>query len=177
MTKQKIIDQIIRLEGGFVDDHSDSGGATKFGITKAVARSFGYQGLISELPRSLAFDIYSSMYWDSVRADDLLEVAEVIAAEVVDSAINMGPSMAGKMLQRSLNALNNRGHLYDDLFVDGQVGNKTIMALQTYANHRDIIELLKALNCLQGAFYIELVERREKDERFLYGWLKNRVKI
>jgi len=35
--------------------------------------------------------------------------------------------------------------------------------------------LCRALNCLQGAYYIELAERREKDERFVYGWLKNRV--
>ncbi len=36
---------------------------------------------------------------------------------------------------------------------------------------------LRALNALQGAFYVELAERRAKDEAFVYGWLLNRVEI
>jgi len=35
--------------------------------------------------------------------------------------------------------------------------------------------LYKMLNALQGAYYIELAERREKDEDFIYGWFKHRV--
>ena len=31
------------------------------------------------------------------------------------------------------------------------------------------------LNCLQGAYYVDLAERREKDQRFMYGWLTHRV--
>jgi hypothetical protein len=42
---------------------------------------------------------------------------------------------------------------------------------------RDPQILLKALNCLQGDRYIRLTRSREKDERFLYGWLKNRVRL
>ena len=37
--------------------------------------------------------------------------------------------------------------------------------------------MLRALNCLQGAFYINLSRSRQKDETFLYGWLDNRVAI
>jgi hypothetical protein len=35
--------------------------------------------------------------------------------------------------------------------------------------------LLTALNCLQGARYIELTEGREADEAYLFGWAANRV--
>ena len=35
--------------------------------------------------------------------------------------------------------------------------------------------LLTALNCLQGARYIELAETRAADERFVFGWLANRT--
>jgi lysozyme family protein len=87
----------------------------------------------------------------------------------------MGPRRAGTFLQRALNALNNRGTLYADVVPDGQVGPATLAALEGYLEERDRDALLKALNCLQGAFYIELCERREKDEKFLYGWLKHRV--
>jgi hypothetical protein len=37
------------------------------------------------------------------------------------------------------------------------------------------VVLLRMLNALQGAFYIELAERREKDETFIYGWFRARV--
>jgi hypothetical protein len=35
--------------------------------------------------------------------------------------------------------------------------------------------LLRALNCSQGARYLELAEGREANEDFLYGWVKERV--
>jgi len=42
--KQEIINQIIDVEGGYVNDPSGSGGETNFGITEAVARAYGYAG-------------------------------------------------------------------------------------------------------------------------------------
>tara|TARA_R110000744_G_scaffold333450_1_gene438848 strand:+ start:10136 stop:10666 length:531 start_codon:yes stop_codon:yes gene_type:complete len=175
--KERIINEIIRVEGGYVNDPSDSGGETNFGITVAVARQFGYVGAMRNMPRSTAFDIYSAKYWDAVKGDDLAKLSELVAEEVVDTSVNMGPGRAGKFLQRSLNVLNNRGSLYLDLTVDGAIGNATISALRAYLNGRGEETLVTALNCLQGAYYITLAERREKDERFVYGWFKNRVKL
>ena len=175
--KERIINEIIRVEGGYVNDPSDSGGETNFGITVAVARQFGYVGAMRNMPRSTAFDIYSAKYWDAVKGDDLAKLSELVAEEVVDTSVNMGPGRAGKFLQRSLNVLNNRGSLYLDLTVDGAIGNATISALRAYLNGRGEETLVTALNCLQGAYYITLAERREKDERFVYGWVKNRVKL
>ena len=42
MLKEKIISEIIRIEGGYVNDPSDSGGETRYGITKAVALENNY---------------------------------------------------------------------------------------------------------------------------------------
>lgn len=173
--RERIINKIIKVEGGYVDDPSDSGGETNFGITVAVARRFGYVGPMRDLPRSTAFDIYTVKFWDVIRADDLVKLSELVAEEVVDTSINMGPSRAGKFLQRALNVLNKRGSLYRDLAVDGAIGKATVSALRAYLDNRDEETLVKALNCLQGAYYITLAERREKDERFVYGWFKNRV--
>jgi len=175
--KQETIDEIIRIEGGYVNDPSDSGGETNFGITAAVARSFGYDGTMFDLPRDVAFDVYVAKYWDAVRGDDLESLALSVAEEVVDTAVNMGPGRAGKFLQRALNALNNRGTLYQDIKVDGQIGNATLTALSQMVEQRDTDTLVKMLNCLQGAFYVDLAERREKDEKFIYGWFNNRVKL
>ncbi|MCF6327595.1 MAG: hypothetical protein L3J21_09935 [Devosiaceae bacterium] len=175
--KTKIIEAILEVEGGYVNDPSDSGGETNWGVTINVARKYGYQGSMIELDRSIAFDIYAEKYWNSVKGDELLSASEMIAAEVVDTAVNMGPNRAGKFLQRSLNALNNRQRLYNDLSVDGKIGFNTISCLELCLMSRDETVLAKMLNCLQGSFYIELSERREKDERFIHGWFKNRVKM
>lgn len=175
--KDRIINRIIKVEGGYVADPSDSGGETNFGITVAVARQHSYIGPMRDLPRSIAFNIYTDRFWDIIRADDLAKLSEAVAEEVVDTSVNMGPNRAGKFLQRALNVLNNKGSLYRDLTVDGAVGPATISALRGYLNGRDEETLVKALNCLQGAFYITLAERREKDERFVYGWFKNRVTL
>lgn len=172
--KDRIINEIIRVEGGYVNDPRDSGGETNFGITVAVARENGYNGHMRDMPRSVAFDIYSAKYWGAVRGDDLVELSEAVAEEVVDTSVNMGPGRAGKFLQRALNVLTDAG-----LKVDGAVGPATLGALQGYLVRRksDDATLVKALNCLQGAYYIDLAERREKDRAFIYGWLKNRVKL
>lgn len=175
--KQKIIDEIIRIEGGYVNNPNDSGGPTKYGITQSVARSFGYSGDMIDLPRDLAFHIYSAKYWDSVHGDDLEILSSALAAEVVDTAVNMGVKRAGEFLQRSINVLNNRGKICSDLVVDGMIGAATVTAVRDYIAARETATLIKALNCLQGAFYIELAERREKDEAFVYGWLRNRVNL
>lgn len=175
--KHQIIDNILAAEGGYVNDASDSGGETNFGITAAVARQFGYAGGMRHLTRATAFGIYSQLYWDKVKADDLLALSHAVCEEVVDTGVNMGTGRAGKFLQRSLNVLNNRASLYHDLTVDGAIGPATIIALRAYLDSRSEQALVKALNCLQGAYYITLAERREKDERFVYGWLKNRVTL
>ena len=178
--KREIIDGIIEVEGGYVDDPSDSGGETNYGITIAVARKYGYEGEMKDLSRDLAFQIYSDKYWNNLRLDDIWELSPTIARELADIGINMGTKRAGQFLQRSLNSLNNGGAYYSDLVVDGMVGNKTIMALTSFLDLRGSeakVVLFNMLNCLQGNFYIELAERREKDEKFVYGWFKHRVTI
>ena len=168
--RNKIIDHIIDVEGGYINDPSDSGGETNFGITVGVARAFGYRGAMVDMTRDHAFVIYSAKYWDSVRADDM---PGSVAAEVVDTGVNCGTTRAGKFLQRSLNVLTPG----KAIAVDGVIGSGTIRRLNEYLAKRDEATLVKMLNCLQGAFYVELAERREKDERFIYGWFKIRVVI
>ena len=173
--KSDVINDVIDVEGGYVNDPSDSGGETKYGITKSVAIASGYHGDMKRLPREVAFDIYVNRYWNSLSGDLLLPISESVAIEVVDSGINMGVGRSASFLQRALNALNYNQRFYPDLTVDRKIGPVTANALSKYVSRRGEIVMVRALNCLQGAFYIELAERREKDERFLYGWLKNRV--
>ena len=172
-----VINTIIDTEGGYVDDPSDSGGETNHGITKRTARRYGFDGDLRDLTRRQAFSMYKDMYWNSVGGDGLAAISPPVAHEVADTAVNIGPTVASKILQRSLNILNNRGKLYPDILVDGQIGPKTLNALVAYVRDREVPVLMKALNCFQGYYYITLAERREKDEKFVYGWLNKRVHL
>jgi lysozyme family protein len=175
--KERIISALIAVEGGYWVDPAASGGPTRYGITQRTAKRHGYTGDMRHLPRDVAVKIYASEYWDSVRGDDLLIVSEALAAEVVDTGVNCGPGVASEFLQRQLNVLNKRATLYDDLVVDRNIGSRTIAAITAYAQTRDVAVLVRGLNCLQGAFYTELCERREADENNFYGWLKHRVSL
>lgn len=178
--KTRIINDIIKVEGGYVNDPSDSGGATNYGITEKVARKYGFTNDMIDLPRETAFRIYSEQFWDRLKLSTIQELSEMISEEVADTGVNMGIHRAATFLQRSLSVLNNGEKYYDDLIADGELGQKTIRALSEYLAHRGSegeMVLLKMLNSLQGAFYVELSERRVKDEKFIYGWFVNRVKI
>jgi len=180
VNKNDIINEIIRVEGGYVNDPSDSGGETNYGITIAVARKSGYTGSMRDMPRSVAFGIYERDFWNALQADHLNQLSTMVAEEVVDTAVNMGVQRSSTFLQRSLNVLNKGGTLYHDLKVDGNIGPVTSSALGILLGIRGVrgeVVLTKMLNCLQGSFYVVLSERREKDERFIFGWFENRVNM
>jgi len=176
--KEELLNHIIAVEGGYVNDKSDSGGETKWGITKKVARANGYSGPMQMLPRWLAKEIYEKRYLKKIRFDEIEALSPAIAKELADTSVNMGWMRAGEFLQRSLNVLNRGGRDYDDLVVDGKIGKKTLKALKRYLKKRGKegeAVLFKMLNALQGAFYVTLAERRAKDEKFVFGWYRNRV--
>ena len=175
--RRRIIDGILEREGSsYTNDPADSGGETKWGITSKVARANGYNGQMQDLDRETAFTIYENLYWHKVKGDDLAAMSLDLAEEVADTAVNCGPATAVRFLQLALNTLNNQGKLYTEIMEDGIMGSATLEAIKGYKNARpEMAVLVKALDCLQGAHYIELARRREKDERFLYGWLAHRV--
>jgi lysozyme family protein len=180
ITIDSIIDELIFKEGGYTNDPKDSGGETNYGITIAEARRCGYNGLMANLPLVTARKIYFDKYIIKPGFDKVMELSPALTVELVDTGVNMGQGTAITFLQRCLNVLNQQGKLYPDLKTDGGFGAVTLSALQAFIKVRGKdgeAVLLKMLNSLQGARYIELAEAREKDETFVYGWMKNRVSI
>lgn len=174
MTKDQIFARIVGNEGGYVNNPDDKGGPTNWGITQAVARAHGYTGDMRNLTRDQALAILDADYWTGPRFDQIAAVSPAVAYELCDTGVNMGPSVPSKFLQRWLTALNNKGQLYPDLDADGRIGPRTVSALKTFLAARGKEgegRLLAALNCSQGARYLELAEGREANETFLYGWL------
>lgn len=175
---EQLIEEVIEREGGYVNHPADRGGATNWGVTEAVARRQGYVGDMRALPRSDAAAIYKRLYWLSPRFDAVAERAPKLAAEMFDTGINMGTGTATGFLQRALNALNREGRDYPDLKVDRAVGPATLSALDAFLAKRGKAAegvLLKAVEALQGAHYLNIAEARPSQEAFVYGWLANRI--
>jgi hypothetical protein len=60
------------------------------------------------------------------------------------------------------------------------VGPVTVSALRQLLagrGDRGATAVLKGLNCLQGAYYLGLTEKRPADEDFVFGWITNRVSL
>lgn len=174
------IEVTIGKEGKYSNNKYDSGGETMWGITGGTARKHGYTGKMIELPRELAVKIYKEEYFIKPGFADVFTFSPSIGAELFDSGVNCGPWNASVWLQRCLNILNRQGELYSDIKVDGEIGTKTLTALSSFLKHRGNqgeLVLLRMLNSLQGARYVNLAETREKDEEFIFGWFLHRVVI
>jgi lysozyme family protein len=110
------------VEGGFVNDPRDSGGATNLGITAetlGVWRKLGRDASEDEVKgvtRAEAEGIALAMYWNAVRADQLPGGIDIYAA---DFAFNSGPGTAAEKLQELVATK-----------ADGFVGDRTIAAVR-----------------------------------------------
>ena len=145
-------------EGGYVNDPDDPGQETNFGISKRSYPNEDIRGLTLERAKELYHrDFFLRLHLDQVRGD--------IAAEVFDTAVNMGPSVAISIAQRSCNYLGSR------LAVDGVVGPQTIHELRRHAAP----DLLKLLNALQLGEYIRLVDENPAMQKYARGWLRRVV--
>ena len=176
----RLIDGVIGREGGYVNHPDDRGGETIWGITVGTARRFGFKGSMRTMTRAQAVEIYRAQYWTGPGYDRIAALSEPVAEELFDTGVNMGPGVASTMIQRCLNALNRQGKDYADIKVDGDIGPASLRSLSAFLKVRGKEGeqvLLKGLNALQGERYIELAEKRQANESFVYGWLRTRVGI
>lgn len=178
MNPAVLIEKLIAREGGYVHHPADRGGATRWGITTAVARADGYHGPIRDMPRAVAAAIYERVYWRAPGFDRIASRAPLLAAELFDTGVNMGTATAIGFLQRALNALNRGASGYADLALDRAIGARTLAALDAFLARRGAAGervLVRAVDALQGEHYVAIAERRPANEAFLYGWLAERL--
>ncbi len=170
---QEVVDKIINLEKGYVNDSADKGGETNYGITLAVARDNGYLGPMRDMPRSLAESIYLKRYIKEPKFDQIFALDNKIGMELIDTGVNMGPSRASEFLQRWLNAFSE-----ERLFVDGRLGNLTISCFRNFLLKRGELGrsvMFRALNGIQAVRYLEITEKDPSQKRFVFGWIAQRV--
>lgn len=112
MTFDDAFAALISVEKGYWDD--PAGGPTMYGVTERVARAWGYQGDMRNLPLATARSIAKSEYWDRYQCD---QFAPAVGYQVFDAAYNGG--MPVRWLQAAVGAT-----------VDGVIGAKTIAAVR-----------------------------------------------
>jgi lysozyme family protein len=163
-TVQKIADDIIAREGGYVNDPDDLGGATNFGVTIGTLRRLGIDndgdGRVTSsdvrlLSQAQARDIYIEHYFNGPRIDEL---PPVLQASVFDMYVNAG-SNAVRILQRLLVDMGQR------IVVDGVIGTQTIeacMIAQSLAPHH----LSDAFGIARRNYYYALADKRPKSRKY-----------
>ena len=111
MNFDKAFEIIIGHEGGYVNDHRDPGGETKYGISKRAYPAVDIYNLTLDQAKL----IYKRDYWDAVDAESIPGVARLM---VFDCAVNCGVTTAKKLLQRAVGTKD-----------DGVIGPKTRAAI------------------------------------------------
>lgn len=170
-------------EGGYANHPADRGGETYAGISRNNFPKWeGWKIIdqlklgrgIAQLDKALAANIqlqesvqrfYKTNFWDINKLDQVK--SQPIANELFDTGVNMGVGIASRFLQRALNMTNRNQALYRDVSVDGIVGPATLTAVN---NHPAPQLVYKVLNVLQGARYVEILERAPAQEIFANSW-------
>ncbi len=163
MSFERAFARTMKAEGGYSDNPKDRGGRTYMGIASRKHPLWeGWQiiddALLHGEPLSIAPGLadmvrqfYRINFWLATRCDQLDRISEAVAEELFEAGVNCGPGNGIKFLQRALNALNNRGTLYDDLYEDGAIGPKTIWAVKKCLMKRPPSLLVR---CQNGEQYI-----------------------
>ena len=156
------VPKILALEGGFVDDPADRGGATNMGVTLSTWKKVGYDkdgdgdidsDDIRRLSKQDAVTVLKHGYWNRWKADQInnQSVAEILVDWVWNSG-KWGIIIPQRLLK---------------VQEDGIVGPATLYAVNT-ANQRG---LHAAIFQARGRFILELVRNHPEQKKFLDGWM------
>lgn len=134
---------------GYVNDPTDTGGETKFGIAKNANPTVDIKSLTWDQAKA----IYKRKYWDPLCLDN---VPSKVAVLIFDCSVNHGPGQAAKFLQGAVGATE-----------DGQVGPKTLQMVGSVSEKEIVTRVLDR----RRRFFKFLVMNKPLQVRFLNGWL------
>jgi len=148
-----VVNFTLGLEGGEVDDKTDKGGHTKYGISQTAYPDVD----IASLTIDEAKAIYKRDYWDKCKCDELPSGIDFL---VFDFSVNSGTGTAIKTLQKVLNKY------VANIVPDGFIGHMTIDAADKCGK-----AIIKDLLNERRIFYDKLVTLHPEQEKFHKGWM------
>lgn len=159
-----LINEIIKLEGGYVNDLHDHGGATKYGITlKSLEDWRGHKVInddVFDLELEEAFNIYESEYYLKPKINLL---PELLRPAVFDMGVNYGPGTAIKVMQSVIHKIGT------PVKVDGVIGPMTAQSAKTACNLCP--EILMEIADARIEHYRSIVDKDPSQGKFLNGWI------
>ena len=159
MTVDDVIDDIIRREGGYVDNPADRGGPTKYGITQVTLTAWRGRPVtpkdVEELTVEEARRIYRTLYIDK---PGFASLPEPLRGLVVDTAVHSGVKTAVKLLQKALGGL----------LVDGVLGPVTMAAVRD----ANLSWLYRNMLAERIRYIGEVIKVRPANAVFAKGWME-----
>ena len=152
---ERLIGFVLAHEGGYVNDPTDPGGETKYGISKRSYPRLDIKNLTIEDAKG----IYYQDWWLPLKCPQIHD--DKVAQKYLDTCVNTGKGTGTKILQRALQMIGYR------ITVDGAIGPKTLAAV----NAADPQALLVAMRQQQKAHYEQLIQKNPKLEKFRRGWM------
>jgi lysozyme family protein len=174
---EQAVKVVLKHEGGWVNDPTDPGGATNWGISLRYLKTVGDRDGDGHLDGDIDNDgdvdwqdiklmtvdqakaFYKAGWWDANRYFDF---AQPVATKIFDTAVNTGSKRAHMLAQKACN------HLGFKLRVDGELGPASRQAIRAL----DPIALLKELRQQQADFYEDLIAAKPKFKKYRMGWLR-----
>ena len=164
LSVQSIAEDIVRREGGFVNDSDDPGGATNHGVTIHTMRRLGLdvtgdgavtQADVRALSRTRAVQIFVKHYYTEPR---ISELPDTLQASVFDMYVNAG-SHAVKILQRMIAAMG------FEVTADGVIGPQTSRAAQA-AYQSAPHHMADAYAIERRNYYFALADKRPASRKY-----------
>ena len=157
---------VLKYEGGFTDNPNDRGGRTNMGVTQGFLDTYKERAGVSVddvryLKEEDAIELYRTEW--NIYGFGKLDNSNVMKL-VYDFAVNSGPLVAIKYLQRILNS---KGK---NLAVDGYIGENTNRA----ANSVDEKWLVREIQKSRAEHCDRIVDKDPKQRKFIKGWF-NRI--
>lgn len=142
-----------------VDDPSDRGGLTRYGITqKTLGVYLGREATredVIDLNATTVEALYRKLYWSAIKGDGL--ESQPVATVYFDMAVLMGPSRATALVQKVVGAQ-----------TDGLMGPKTLAAVNAF-NPSGLLAQFSSACC---GYFSDIVARDTSQAKWMPGWTK-----
>ena len=162
--EQQVLDDIIKVEGGWVNNPVDHGGPTNLGITLRVLQNHRPSASVEDLVDLTVEEAQAIYYADYVGPFTIIEHDEIFGF-VCQSAVQHGPAKAIRLLQTACNML----YASTPLAVDGNFGPETkriVSRCVTFNAFRLYCELIRA----RARYYADILKADKTQLRFAAGW-------
>ena len=161
---EKAVNHLLELEGGFVNDPDDRGGATNYGVSLRYLRLTQPDAncdTIRNLTKADAIHLYYTDWWKRYRLD---EVHPAASSKLLEVLVHMGPRAGARVVQSACVSLG------EELKTDGYLGSLSIGSINKLAKRHP--------RCFLMSFSIEQIRYYNllKKPKFLSGWINRALR-